>query len=68
MKKLNKILIDHENGKIKINDLEIASVIGVKTETTNFYKQSKVELSFLADVTIIPPKRNENGEIIYPKK
>lgn len=63
---MQKLLIDETNNMIKIDETEIKCVTDYKIETAGFFKK-KVTLTFLADVKMVPPNRDEQGRPILPK-
>lgn len=63
---MQKLLIDEVNGVIKIDETEIKHVTDYTIETAGFF-QKKITLTFMADVKMIPPDRDERDFPIYPK-
>lgn len=63
---MQKLLIDEVNGVIKIDETEIKHVTGYTIETAGLFKK-KITLTFMGDVKMIPPNRDEQGFPIYPK-
>ncbi|MCI5946619.1 MAG: hypothetical protein MRZ39_06980 [Oscillospiraceae bacterium] len=62
-----KMVLDETNGVLTLNGVPIDPINDTKIKIDNFYDESEVTLTFLADVTLIPPKRDSNGNVIFPR-
>lgn len=63
---MQKLLIDEANGMIKIGETEMKCVKDYKIESLDHFKK-QITLTFIADVEMIPPNRDENDRAILPK-
>ena len=63
-----KLLLDEVNKTIKIEGINIDTVTNINIEINDFNHESMVTMKFAADVTIIPPIRDDNDKIIYWQK
>ena len=61
------MILDETKGILTIEGVPICPTDDVKITVGDFYSGTKVTLTFIADVTLIPPKRDSNGKVIYPR-